>query len=87
MYIGALCMYIDCVFGRYIHVYLLCILVLYACILIVYMVLCICIWIVYMGAIYMYIDGAYGLYIHFYPAISTFAVQICYTNTFLLYSY
>ena len=23
----------------------------------------------------------------FYPAISTFAVQICYTNTFLLYSY
>ena len=22
-----------------------------------------------------------------YPAISTFAVQICYTNTFLLYSY
>ena len=23
----------------------------------------------------------------FYPAISTFAVQICYTNKFLLYSY
>ena len=23
----------------------------------------------------------------FYPAISTFAVQICYANTFLLYSY
>jgi hypothetical protein len=23
----------------------------------------------------------------YYPAISTFAVQICYTNTFLLYSY
>ena len=23
----------------------------------------------------------------FYPVISTFAVQICYTNTFLLYSY
>ena len=23
----------------------------------------------------------------FYPAISTFAVQICYTNTCLLYSY
>ena len=77
MYIGALCMYIDCVFGCYIHVYLLCILVLYACILIVYMVLFICIWIVYMGAIYMYIDGA----------INTFAVQICYTNKFLLYSY
>ena len=24
---------------------------------------------------------------HIYPAISTFAVQICYTNKFLLYSY
>ena len=24
---------------------------------------------------------------YFYPAISTFAVQICYTNTFLLYSF
>ena len=77
MYIGALCMYIDCVFGCYIHVYLLCILVLYACILIVYLVLCTCILIVYlvlctcilivyMGAIYMYIDGAYGRYIHVY---------------------
>ena len=26
-------------------------------------------------------------YIHVYPAINTFAVQICYANKFLLYSY
>ena len=73
---GAIYMYIDCVYGCYIHVFSLCIWVLYTCILMVYM-----------SAIYMYIDCAYGLYIHFYPAISTFAVQICYTNKFLLYSY
>jgi hypothetical protein len=29
----------------------------------------------------------YGHNIYFYPAISTFAVQICYTNKCLLYSY
>jgi hypothetical protein len=34
--------------------------------------------------------GLISIYFHaktiLYPAISTFAVQICYTNTFLLYS-
>jgi hypothetical protein len=33
--------------------------------------------------VYIYIY----IYIYIYPAINTFAVQICYTNTFLLYSY
>ena len=46
---GAIYMYIDGVYGCYIHVYLLCIWVLYTCILIVCM-----------GAMYMYIDGVYG---------------------------
>ena len=37
----------------------------------------------YVSDIYIY------MYMHtiIYPAISTFAVQICYTNKFLLYSY
>jgi hypothetical protein len=53
----------------------------------------------YLNAIFSYMnveknDGNITLYLFlsteatvFYPAISTFAVQICYTNKFLLYSY
>ena len=48
---GAMDMYIDCVYRCYIHVYWLCIWVLYACILVVRK-----------GAIYMYIDCVYGCY-------------------------
>ena len=43
--------YVDGVYGCYVHVYQLCIWVLFACILIVYM-----------GVIYMYIDCVYGCY-------------------------
>jgi hypothetical protein len=48
-------MYIDGVYGCYIHVCSLCLLVLYACSLIVYM-----------GAIYKYIDRVYGCYLDVY---------------------
>jgi len=59
-------MYIDCVYGWYIQVYLLCIFV-------VYTVYCLCIWvvhtcilIVYLDALCMYIDCAYRCYVHIY---------------------
>jgi hypothetical protein len=50
---GAIYMYIDGVYGCYIHVYWLCIWVLYTRILMVYI-----------SVIYMYIDCVYGCYIH-----------------------
>jgi hypothetical protein len=34
-----------------------------------------------------YLSAPSAVLTAFYPAISTFAVQICYTNKFLLYSY
>jgi len=55
VYMGAIYLYIHCVYGCLIHVFLVCIWVLYICILIVYM-----------GVIYMYIDGVYGCYVHVY---------------------
>jgi hypothetical protein len=45
-------MYIDSVYGCYIHVYWWCIWVIYTCIIIVYM-----------GVMYMYVDGVYECYI------------------------
>jgi len=49
VYMGAIYMYIDGVYGCYIHAYRWYIRVLKTCILMVYMC-----------AIYMYIDGVYG---------------------------
>ena len=46
-------MYIDCVYACHIHVYRMCIWVLYTYI-----------FIVYMGVMYMYVDGVYGCYVH-----------------------
>jgi hypothetical protein len=57
VYMGAIYMHIDCVYGCYIQ-YILIVYIgayLYACILMVCM-----------GVIYMYIDGVYGCYIHVY---------------------
>jgi hypothetical protein len=51
VYMGSICMYIDCVYGCNIHVYWLYILVLYTCILMMYM-----------GAIYMYISHIHSQY-------------------------
>ena len=68
VYISALCMYIDGVYGCYIHAYLLCIWELYTYILIVYIgaYFYACILMVCIGVIYMYIDGVYGCYLHVY---------------------
>jgi len=52
---GAIYMYIDCVYGCYIDVYVRCIWVLYACMLMVYM-----------GSMYLYIDCVHRCYIHVY---------------------
>ena len=58
VYMGAIYMYIDCVYGC---LFLLCIYIDG-----VYGVVYTCIWIVCIGATYMYIDGVYGCYIHVY---------------------
>jgi len=55
VYMGTIYMYIDSVYGCYIHVYWWCIWVLYTCILIVYM-----------GVVDMCIDCVYGCYMHVY---------------------
>jgi len=55
VYMSAKHMYVDCPYGCYIDLCLLCIWVLNTCILIVYM-----------GAKYMYIDCVYGCYVHVY---------------------
>ena len=53
MHMGAMNMYIDFVYGCYIHVYLWCILVVYTCM-----------FMLYMHASCMHIDGVYGCYVH-----------------------
>jgi len=63
---GAMYMYIDCVYGCYIHVYLLCIWVLCTGILIVYTGAISCILIVYMDDIYMFIYCVFGCYVQVY---------------------
>jgi hypothetical protein len=69
-------MYIDCVYGCYVHVYWLCIWVEDTRILIVYIgAICMYIdfvyrgyilFIMYIGALCMYIDCVFGCYIHVY---------------------
>ena len=95
VYKGGIYMYIDGVYGLYLHVYWWCIRVVYTCILIVYMGgiymynvywLCIvvvytCILILYMGGICMYVDCVYGWYIHIY----WLCIWVVYTCILIVY--
>jgi hypothetical protein len=72
VYMGALCMYINgvLVYGCYIHVYRLCVWVLYTCILMVYM-----------SATYIYIDGGYWCNVHVY----WWCIWVLYTCILIVY--